>query len=142
MSIALVLSIIYYVSAVIATNLFSSAHPEWFGNLGRSLYAPFQVMTLESWSMGIVRPVMETFPFACMFLILFILIASFTMLNLFIAIIVNAMQSVSEAEQREAREAVTAARDDIEADLCQEMFRLREEIADLRAALPARDKPS
>lgn len=139
-SIALVLSIIYYVFAVIATNLFAAAHPEWFGSLGRSLYTLFQIMTLESWSMGIVRPVMETFPFAWMFFILFILIATFTMLNLFIAIIVNAMQSVSEAEQQEARQAVVAARDHIEADLHDEMRRLREEIIALRATLPLREK--
>jgi voltage-gated sodium channel len=139
-SIALVLSIVYYVFAVIATNLFAAAHPEWFGTLGRSLYTLFQIMTLESWSMGIVRPVMETFPFAWMFFILFILIATFTMLNLFIAIIVNAMQSVSEAEQQEARQAVVAARDHIEADLHDEMRRLREEITALRATLPPREK--
>lgn len=141
-SIALVLSILYYVFAVIATNLFAAAHPEWFGSLGRSLYTLFQIMTLESWSMGIVRPVMETFPFAWIFFILFILIATFTMLNLFIAIIVNAMQSVSEAEQQEARQVVVAARDHIEADLHDEMRRLREEIAALRATLPPRaDSP-
>ena len=58
-SIALVLMIIYYVFAVIATNLFAAAYPEWFGTLGRSLYTLFQIMTLESWSMGIARPVME-----------------------------------------------------------------------------------
>lgn len=138
-SIALVLSIIYYVFAVIATNLFAAAHPEWFGSLGRSLYTLFQIMTLESWSMGIVRPVMETFPFAWIFFILFILIATFTMLNLFIAIIVNAMQSVSEAEQQEARQAVDAARDHIEADLHDEMRRLREEIMALRATFPPRE---
>jgi voltage-gated sodium channel len=61
-SIALVLLIIYYVFAVIATNLFATTHPEWFGDIGRSLYTLFQIMTLESWSMGIARPVMETFP--------------------------------------------------------------------------------
>lgn len=134
-SIALVLMILYYVFAVIATNLFAASHPEWFGNLGRSLYTLFQIMTLESWSMGIARPVMEAHPFAWLFFILFILIATFTMLNLFIAIIVNAMQSVNEAEQSESRRAVEAARAHIEADLHTEMQRLRDEMAGLRAAL-------
>jgi hypothetical protein len=67
-SIVLVLLIIYYVFAVIATNLFAAAHPEWFGDIGRSLYTLFQIMTLESWSMGIARPVMEHFPYAWTFL--------------------------------------------------------------------------
>ena len=86
-SIALVLCILYYVFAVIATNLFAAAFPEWFGTLGRSLYTLFQIMTLESWSMGIVRPVMEEYPYSWIFFITFILVATFTMLNLFIAII-------------------------------------------------------
>ena len=136
-SIAMVLLIIYYVFAVIATKLFAAAHPEWFGDLGRSLYTLFQVMTLESWSMGIARPVMEKFPYAWIFFILFILVATFTMLNLFIALIVNAMQSVSEAEQKESRQAVVAARDHIEADLHAELRLLRAEIRELKALLPA-----
>ena len=49
-------------------------------------------MTLESWSMGIVRPVMQVFPFAWIFFVPFILITSFAVLNLFIGIIVDAMQ--------------------------------------------------
>lgn len=134
-SIAMVLLIIYYVFAVIATKLFAAAYPEWFGDIGRSLYTLFQIMTLESWSMGIARPVMENFPYAWAFFIPFILIATFTMLNLFIAIIVNAMQSVNEAEQAEARQAVDAARDHIEADLHVEMRQLREEIRALQVQL-------
>lgn len=139
-SIALVLLIIYYVFAVIATKLFGVAYPEWFGDIGRSLYTLFQIMTLESWSMGIARPVMEHFPYAWAFFIPFILVATFTMLNLFIAIIVNAMQGVNEAEQRESRQAVVAARDHIEADLHAEMQRLREDIRALQAALSERAK--
>lgn len=137
-SIAMVLLIIYYVFAVIATKLFAAAYPEWFGDIGRSLYTLFQIMTLESWSMGIARPVMEHFPYAWAFFIPFILIATFTMLNLFIAIIVNAMQSVNEAEQAEARQAVEAARDHIEADLHTELRQLREEIHALQCTLSGR----
>jgi len=136
-SIALVLLIIYYVFAVIATNLFAAAHPEWFGDIGRSLYTLFQIMTLESWSMGIARPVMENFPYAWAFFIPFILVATFTMLNLFIAIIVNAMQSYNEAEQQGTKEAVDMARKHIEADLHAEMRGLRDEIRELKALLPA-----
>lgn len=136
-SIVLVLAIIYYVFAVIATNLFASTYPEWFGNIGRSLYTLFQIMTLESWSMGIARPVMENFPYAWAFFIPFILIATFTMLNLFIAIIVNAMQSFSEAEHKDTVAAVEAAREHIESDLHTELAALRQEIAELRNLLVA-----
>lgn len=134
-SIVLVLLIIYYVFAVIATNLFAASHPEWFGDIGRSLYTLFQVMTLESWSMGISRPVMEHFPYAWAFFIPFILVATFTMLNLFIAIIVNAMQTFNETEQQDTKDAVAAAREHIEADLHSEMQQLREEIRALQNSL-------
>lgn len=137
-SIALVLAILYYVFAVIATNLFATTYPEWFGDIGRSLYTLFQIMTLESWSMGIARPVMENFPYAWAFFIPFILIATFTMLNLFIAIIVNAMQSFSEAEHKDTLAVVEAAREHIESDLHAELRALRQEIAALRQSLDER----
>ena len=138
-SIGLVLLIIYYVFAVIATHLFAAAYPEWFGHLGRSLYTLFQIMTLESWSMGISRPVMESFPYAWAFFIPFILVATFTMLNLFIAIIVNAMQSYSEKEHRSMGAKLEQTRDHIEADLHAEVRSLSEEIRELRALLVQAD---
>ncbi len=137
-SIGLVLLLIYYVFAGIATNLFATAFPEWFGNLGRSFYTLFQIMTLESWSMGISRPVMEQFPYAWGFFIVFILIATFTMLNLFIAIIVNAMQTFSEGEHQDTVSAVEQAREHIEADLHTEVRALRSEIAELKLLLRSR----
>jgi voltage-gated sodium channel len=139
-SIALVLMIIYYVFAVIATNLFAAAHPEWFGHLGRSFYTLFQIMTLESWSMGIARPVMENFPYAWAFFVPFILVATFTMLNLFIAIIVNAMQSYSEEEHRDTVAVVEQAREHIEADLHAEVRAMRAEMRELKTLLSAAQK--
>lgn len=141
-SIALLLLIIYYVFAVIATNLFGEAYPEWFGNIGQSLYTLFQIMTLESWSMGIARPVMENFPFAWAFFVPFILIATFTMLNLFIAIIVNAIQDYSEAEHKDTIEHVTNVRDVITHDLHQEVKALRSEISELKSLLVMQSKKS
>ena len=103
-SVVAVLSLIFYVAAVMATQIFGDDFPQWFGTLWNSLYSLFQIMTLESWSMGIVRPVMEAYPYAWAFFVPFILIATFTMLNLFIAVVVNAMQSYQEtqAERPEA----------------------------------------
>ena len=137
-SIALVLLLIYYVFAVMATKLFGANFPQWFGSIGESLYSLFQIMTLESWSMGIVRPVMEVHPFAWLFFVIFILIATFTMLNLFIAIIVNAMHSFTEQEAEETRREVDDARIHIEADLHQEVAALRAEIAELKELLRTR----
>ncbi|KAG1668179.1 Voltage-dependent T-type calcium channel subunit alpha-1H [Nymphon striatum] len=91
-SIMLLLSIVFYVFSVMATKLFGAQFPEWFGSLGASAYSLFQIMTLESWSMGIVRPVMEQFPWAWAFFIPFIACTTFTVLNLFIGVVVSAMQ--------------------------------------------------
>ncbi len=101
-SIVALLGLLYYVFSVMATKLFGAAFPEWFGSIGASAYSLFQIMTLESWSMGIVRPVMEVYPLAWAFFVPFILITSFAVLNLFIAIIVNAMQSQHDAENQQA----------------------------------------
>lgn len=95
-AVGVIIGIIFYVGAVMATKLFGSEFSEWFGTIGASAYSLFQIMTLESWSMGIVRPVMEKFPQAWLFFLPFILVTTFTMLNLFIAVIVNAMQAETE----------------------------------------------
>ncbi len=89
------MSIFFYTAGVLATRLFGSAFDEWFGTLGRSLFSLFQIMTLESWSMGIVRPVMEVYPWAWAFFVPFIIVATFTILNLFIGIIVSTMQELA-----------------------------------------------
>ncbi|MDQ5916986.1 MAG: ion transporter, partial [Pseudomonadota bacterium] len=122
-SVAAIIGLIFYVAAVIATKLFAAEFPEWFGSLGASAFTLFQVMTLESWAMGIVRPVMEVYPAAWIFFLVFILASTFTLLNLFIAVIVNAIQSEGSAEVHDA------ASDDTQ--------RLRAEMNELRAALLA-----
>ena len=101
-SVVALLALVFYVGAVMATVLFGEQFHDWFGSIGASLYSLFQIMTLESWSMGIVRPVMEVFPYAWMFFVPFILCTSFAVLNLFIAIIVNAMDDVQKTENNGA----------------------------------------
>ena len=100
-----VLLLVFYVAAVMSTKLFGAEFPAWFGSIGESMYSLFQIMTLESWSMGIVRPVMEVYPLAWVFFVPFVIVTSFAVLNLFIALIVNSMQSVHLQEDRE--DAVT-----------------------------------
>ena len=103
-----VLGLIFYVASVLATKLFGT-HPdpnmqEWFGSIGASAYTLFQIMTLESWSMGVVRPTMELFPWAWIFFIPFIIITSFAVLNFFIGIIVDSMQIVQNREENVSKE--------------------------------------
>jgi voltage-gated sodium channel len=127
-SIVVLMAMLFYVAAVMATNLFGAAFPDWFGGLGASLYTLFQVMTLESWSMGIVRPVMESFPLAWMFFVPFILLSTYAVLNLFIGVIVSAMQEETEATAVADRQVL---HDDTAAILT-EIRALRAEVAALR----------
>ncbi|MGE8296782.1 MAG: ion transporter [Pseudomonas sp.] len=125
-SIIMLMGLIFYVAAVMATQLFGERFPEWFGSLSASLYSLFQMMTLDSWSSGTVRPIMEVYPYAWVFFIPYVLVATFMMLNLFIAVIVNAMQ---DAQEPSAEEQAKAARDQAILD---ELRALRTEIAELR----------
>ena len=130
-SIVVLMLLVFYVFSVMATGLFGDKFPEWFGSLGASSYSLFQIMTLESWSMGIVRPVMEAFPWAWAFFIPFIMSTTFTVLNLFIGIIVSAMQA--EHEQDAADDRTQLHRD--QETILVEVRSLRAEIAELKGLL-------
>ena len=133
-SIVAVLLLVYYVAAVMATKLFGTAFPELFGNIGASMFSLFQVMTLESWSMGIVRPVMEVYPQAWLFFVPFIVVTSFTVHNLFIALIVNSMQTPQTRSQETIRAEAVVAHDEREA-LARQLDALTTEVVALRRRL-------
>jgi voltage-gated sodium channel len=116
-----IICIIFYVAAVIATKLFAADFPALFGDLGKSAFTLFQVMTLEGWAMEVVRPVMAVYPSSWIFFLLFILASTFTLLNLFIAVIVNAINQEGAADRTDP----TAT----------EIARLSDEIAALRSQL-------
>ena len=118
-SIAAILTVILYVFAVLATKFFGGAFPEWFGNLHLSLFSLFQIMTLEGW-VDMVEQIMEVFPTAWVFFVLFIVISTFTILNLFIAVMVDALNHIHRQEE------------DTEIKLLKQ---LRAEVAEIKAAL-------
>ncbi|WP_027389851.1 ion transporter [Chrysiogenes arsenatis] len=127
------LLLLFYVSAVMSTKLFGHDFPEWFGSISASMYTLFQIMTLESWSMGIVRPVLEVHPYAWIFFVPFIMIATFTMLNLFIAVIVDAMQSQAREAQSQQIEELEHIADMKEQKLHDDIDDLRHEVRELKA---------
>ncbi|HUT50330.1 MAG TPA: ion transporter [Alphaproteobacteria bacterium] len=131
-SVVLLMLLVFYVFSVMATKLFGEAFPKWFGTVGESMYSLFQIMTLESWSMGIVRPVMEQFPNAWVLFVGFILITSFAVLNLFIAVIVNAMQEQHAAEADEERQAIEEIAHKERETISTEIAALRAELATIR----------
>ena len=131
-SISSLLLLVFYVGAVMATRMFGEAFPEWFGSIGASMYSLFQIMTLESWSMGIVRPVMETFDWAWAFFVPFILLTSFAVLNLFIAVIVDAMQTLHTADREETTAVLRQVTEAEASFLATELEGLRSEIRALK----------
>lgn len=102
--IVVLLAIVYYIYAVVGYNLFSAGYPEYFGSLEKAVFTLFQIMTLESWSSAIARPIMDGIPYAAIYFVTFILIATYTTLNVFIAIVVNTMNQLAMAGMREEEE--------------------------------------
>jgi voltage-gated sodium channel len=134
-SIIALMTLIYYVFSVMATNLFGGTFPELFGDLAASAFSLFQIMTLEGWAAEIVRPVMEKHPYAWAFFVPFMLVTTFTVLNLFIGIIVDAMQRQHQADREEDHaeevEFAQEGRSD-RAEILAEIQALRREVAALK----------
>jgi voltage-gated sodium channel len=126
-SIVLLLGLVLYVGAVLATELYGATAPDHFGHLGTSLFTLFQVMTGEAWP-EIAAQVLPAHPSAWIFFVVFILASTFVVLNLFTAVVVSAMD-----HDRPAPPAAPAHHAD--ATLVEEIRSLREEIAALRRAV-------
>ena len=137
-AVALLLGVMFYIFGIMATLWFGEAFPEWFGTLGASLYSLFQIMTLESWSMGIVRPVMEEFPWAWAFFVPFIIMTAFAVLNLFIGLLVNTMQAAVEEEHEREIEDMRRILQEENAALSGQIDSLRKDVQSL-VATQARD---
>jgi len=116
-SVGVVMALIIYVFAVIAANLYGPQHPALFGDVFTAMYTLFQVMTLEGWP-DIAGAVAATHPHSWVFFITFVLIGTFTMLNLFVAIVVRVVEEDS---------------DSLFADLIDNQNQLREDVADLKS---------
>ncbi|MEV6865651.1 ion transporter [Streptosporangium subroseum] len=107
------LLLVMYISAVLSTKLFGEIAPEYFAELPTSLFSLFQIMTGEAWP-DIAEQVMQEQPWAWVFFVGYILISTFVVLNLFIAVVVNAMddQNTSAEEQRTENQ-LTAVLDEL-----------------------------
>jgi len=113
-----VLALLTYVGAVMATNMYGNTdNPEvleLFGDLPSSAYSLFQVMTMDGWRFEVVQKVVDDgHPYAPIFFLIFIFVASFAVLNLFIALIVDALAE-------EQRAATDEHLDDIEEEMDEE----------------------
>jgi voltage-gated sodium channel len=130
-SIIVLLALIFYVFAVMATKLFGETTPERFGTLGASMFSLFQVMTLEGWP-DIVGDVSANHPGALLFFVPFMLLSTFTVLNLFIALIVDSMQKLHKVEDDAVHAAELAEEAADRAKIGRELDELTAEIRALR----------
>jgi voltage-gated sodium channel len=137
-SIVFLIGLIYYVFAVMATKLFGEDYPHLFGTLADSLFTLFTVMTLEGWVNDVAKPVMEKHPYAWIFFISYIVVTTFMVLNLFIGVVVNAMQAEASKAEAVEREAEREMIQEEAAPVLAEIKSLRTEVEQLRADLARR----
>lgn len=130
------LLLVYYIFALMGVSFFGAAFPEWFGDLGKTMYTLFQVMTLESWSMGIARPVMEAYPAAWLYFVPFVLISSFIVMNVVVGIVVNAISEVTANDKQEEIKDSAEENNENKSDRIQlEMQAIREHMENLEALM-------
>lgn len=130
-AIVFLIGLLYYVFAIIAIKLFGTDNPELFGTLGKSLYTLFTVMTLEGWTNDVAKPVMEHHPWAWIFFFSYIIVTTFMVLNLFIGVVVNAMQTEAVKSEASEREAEREMIQEEAAPILAEVTKLRTEMAEI-----------
>ena len=110
---------------------------EFFGDLGKSLFTLFQIMTMEGWA-DIARELMVQAPWAWLFFVVYILVSTFTVLNLFIAVVVNAMQDQVADDIKDTDTRLAEAAHGERALMLAELRAMRGELAELRRSVSAR----
>lgn len=111
----ILMALFFYIYAVIGTVSFAEIFPDYFGNIAASMYTLFQVMTLDGWSSGVCRPVMEVYSWASVYFVSFVIINAFVIINLVVNIVVAAIDASCEnlksatSEQQEAQEEALGA---------------------------------
>lgn len=114
---SVLLLLIFYIFSIMGTTMYAAAFPDFFGSIGKSMYSLFQIMTLESWSMGIARPVIAKFPFAWIYFVSFILVSSFIIMNVIVGIVVNAIAELSQRAKQEKFNTALTNSTDLEIEL-------------------------
>jgi len=132
-SVAAVLLVMYYVGAIIAVMLFRDISPEHFGTLGTTFFTLFKMMTLEGWP-DIADDVIAKSPNAWIFFVVFIILTTFTTLNLLFGIIVDAMNKTREEEEGSAR-ALANASDDLTQVAAAKLAAMEDELKAIRKLL-------
>lgn len=136
---AVLLMIIFYIFGIMGQNLFHEEFPQWFGTLGETVYTLFQVTTLESWSMGIARPVMKVFPWAWCYFVPFVMISSYIVLNVVVGVVVNATSDLSDDDDVTDMKNKMKTKKVTNAELLQQITELKNHIERLEAKLDEKE---
>ncbi|HEX2128016.1 MAG TPA: ion transporter [Solirubrobacterales bacterium] len=94
--------LLMYVYGMIGWIIFNEEDPENWGDIGTAMLTLFQILTLENWP-GYLEAGQEIAPASWIFFVSYVLIASFLVINILIAIIINSMEEVHDAERAEER---------------------------------------
>ena len=86
-------SIMVYIYAVMGYHLFHQYDPAHWGNLGRAVLTLFNIITLDGWT-EVMNTAMLHYPFAWLYFVSFVVVGTFVVINLFIAIIINSLDEV------------------------------------------------
>jgi voltage-gated sodium channel len=135
-NISLLLGLLFYIFAVIGTMLFSQASPEYFGSLHLSLLTLFQVVTLEAWASDVMRPLVDLVPWAWVYFLVFIMVGTFVIFNLFVGVIVNNVEKAEDQEKETAEKKGTKPPNRTESELAE----LRKEISELKSLIVSMKK--
>jgi len=95
MHVVLLMGVIFYIYAVAGFHLYNEHDPELWGTLGLSLLTLFRVVTLEDWT-DVMYTAMEMNPYSWIFFVSFVVMGTFVIINLFIAVVLN---NLEEAKQ-------------------------------------------
>lgn len=130
LSVAVVAMLITYIFAVLAATWYGETNPEYFGGVFVSMYTLFQIITLEGWR-DIADAVTAHHPNAWAFFIIFVLIGTFTMLNLFIAIVVRVVEEEAEETEELVKEETDLVLNEVKR-LSDEVRKLSESIESMK----------
>ena len=124
----MLMSVIFYIYAITGVHLFAEADPEHWGTLWVALLTLFQLVTLEGW-VELMQTGMEVHPYSWLFFVSFVLLGTFVILNLFIAVVINNLET-SKLEQLEELDQPTTHE-----DVLKELDRTREALKNLQTKL-------
>ena len=100
------MGVIFYIYAITGFQLFHEHDPTHWRSLGISLLTLFRVVTLEDWT-DVMYKAMELHPFAWMYFVSFVVLGTFVVVNLFIAVVINNLDEAKAERIRELEAPVT-----------------------------------